>query len=300
MRGVPIDNEWSGSMPEIYERFLVPALFAPYAEHLAQRAAAEAPATVLEVAAGTGAPTRALVAALPGARVTATDLNPAMVSWSAQRLPEADWQVADARDLPVPDASVDLVACQFGVMFVPDKIAAFTEAAGALAPQGALLCTTWGRVETSPFPEALVAALAEVLPVDPPDFVARIPHGYADPAQVATGFCQGTPLRFALEARGGSERDQSRATSPDSSSPADQSASDNHPGLTYDIAADRARRQSLIRLCASLPAARNRSIVAPSQHIRSPAHPPASVMERPLVACRPSRGRATQPEPSRR
>ena len=230
MRGMPIDNAWSGEMPEIYERFLVPALFAPYAEHLAQRAAAKAPASVLEVAAGTGALTRELVAALPGARVTATDLNPAMVSWSAQRLPEAEWQVADALDLPVPDASVDLVACQFGVMFVPDKIAAFTEAARALTPQGALLCTTWGPVEDSPFPAALVAALAEVLPVDPPDFVARIPHGYADPAQIAadlraaglqpsieltvlpgrapsaaalaTGFCQGTPLRFALAARG--------------------------------------------------------------------------------------------------
>ena len=230
MRGMPIDNEWSGSMPEIYERFLVPALFTPYAAHLAQRAAAEAPATMLEVAAGTGALTRALVAVLPGARVTATDLNPAMVSWSAQRLPEADWQVADALDLPVPDASVDLIACQFGVMFVPDKIAAFTEAARVLAPQGALLCSTWGPVESSPFPAALVAALAEVLPVDPPDFVARIPHGYADPAQVAAdlraagllpsieptvlrgrapsaaalamGFCQGTPLRFALQARG--------------------------------------------------------------------------------------------------
>lgn len=231
---MPIDNEWSGSMLEIYEHFLVPALFTPYAAHLAQRAAAEAPATVLEVAAGTGALTRALVAALPGARVTATDFNPAMVSWSAQRLPEANWQVADALDLPVPDASVDLIACQFGVMFVPDKIAAFTEAARVLAPQGALLCSTWGPVESSPFPAALVAALvaalAEVLPVDPPDFIARIPHGYADPAQVADdlraagllpsieptvlrgrapsaaalamGFCQGTPLRFALQARG--------------------------------------------------------------------------------------------------
>lgn len=225
-----VDTVWSGAMPEVYERFLVPALFAPYAELLAQRATAEAPASVLEVAAGTGALTRALVAALPAARVTATDLNPAMVSWSARRVPEADWQVADALDLPVPDGSVDLVACQFGVMFVPDKVAAFAEAARALVPQGALLCSTWDRVETSPFPEALVAAVAEVLPVDPPDFVARIPHGYADPEQVAAdlraaglvasieptvltgrapsaaalamGFCQGTPLRFALEARG--------------------------------------------------------------------------------------------------
>ena len=225
------DVTWSGSMPEIYDRELGPALFAPYAEDLARRAAALAPQRVLELAAGTGIATAALVRALPAASILATDLNEAMVSWAAPRIHGATWETADALSLDLPDASFDLVVCQFGVMFFPDKAMAFREAARVLAPKGTVLFTVWDTVETSGFPAALVDSLAAVLPDDPPTFVVRVPHGYADPDQIAAdvasgglqvltverlvlrgsarsarglaeGFCLGTPLRFALEERG--------------------------------------------------------------------------------------------------
>jgi SAM-dependent methyltransferase len=225
------DARWLADMPEYYDRCLGPALFAPYASQLAEIIAAQAPRTVLEVAAGTGILTAELMQALPTARITATDLNAAMVTWAARRVSGPDWQVADAARLAFPDGYFDLVVCQFGVMFFPDKPAAFAEAGRVLRPDGHFVFTVWDSVDTSDFPAALVAALAEVTPDDPPDFVVRIPHGYHDLGRIrqdvtaggltvqsierlvlrgtapsarviAEGFSYGTPLRFALQQRG--------------------------------------------------------------------------------------------------
>lgn len=228
------DAVWSESMPEIYDRCLGPALFRPFAVDVARRAAALNPSRVLELAAGTGVATAELVRALPAAAITATDLNPAMVQWAAERVPGPSWSTADAQSLDFPDRSFDLVVCQFGVMFFPDKPAAFAEVCRVLAPGGVLLFTVWDTVEGSAFPSALVSGVAAALPVDPPDFLMRVPHGYTDAGRIradveagalqiaaiervtlrghapsaqvlADGFCRGTPLRFALQARGSLE-----------------------------------------------------------------------------------------------
>jgi SAM-dependent methyltransferase len=225
------DTSWVDSMPEIYDTHLGPVLFAPFAAHLASIAAALRPGRVLELAAGTGIATAALVAALPGAEITATDLNPAMVSLGEQRVPRAGWRTADAQALDLPDDAFDLVVCQFGAMFFPDKPRAFAEAARVLRPGGILLLDVWDRVETSAFPAALVEAVAVVLADDSPCFLARVPHGYADLAQIAAdvtagglvldsiervalpgtatsarslaeGYCLGSPLRFELAEHG--------------------------------------------------------------------------------------------------
>ena len=131
------EAQWEGSMPEVYDRCLGPALFAPYAADLARRAAERRPTRVLEVAAGTGILTRALVGA--GLDVVATDLNEAMVAWGAARVPGATWRQGDAQVLDVEASSVDLVVSQFGVMFVPDRAAAHSEAARVLRPGGTSL-----------------------------------------------------------------------------------------------------------------------------------------------------------------
>src|SRR5438270_7906794 len=110
------DATWDDSMPEIYDRCLGAALFLPYARHLASSASSldPMPHDVLELAAGTGLLTAELIAELPAANLVATDLNPAMVQWGSRRVPAVDWRAADATRLPFPDASFDLVACQFG------------------------------------------------------------------------------------------------------------------------------------------------------------------------------------------
>src|SRR3954468_14287236 len=211
-------------MSAAYDEYLVPAVFQPYADDLASRVARHQPRAVLELAAGTGVLTRAMLAKLPGVQITATDLNVAMVDVGSAHVPAATWQQADAMQLPFGDASFDLVACQFGVMFFPDRPAAYGEVARVLRPGGHFLFNSWGPLATQDVETTVIAALAECFPDDPPTFLARVPHGYHDAqriaadlttagfgdvhietvsldctgktaAELALGYCRGTPLR---------------------------------------------------------------------------------------------------------
>lgn len=227
------DAVFAGSVPAIYERYLVPMTFEPYALDLVERLRARAPRRLLELAAGTGAVTRHLAASLPDSTIVATDLNPAMLEQArALGTPRAvEWQAADALALPFGDAAFDAVVCQFGAMFFPDKTKGFSEARRVLAPAGVLLFNVWDRLEDFELEHAVIQALERVFPDDPPRFLARTPHGYRDPElierdlraagfttkpeitvvtkrsraasaqDVARGYCQGTPLRGEIEAR---------------------------------------------------------------------------------------------------
>ena len=138
------DAQFLGSIPDTYERLMVPMIFAAPAELLAAAVAERAPASVLETAAGTGVLTRAMRRMLPGAAITATDLNQPMLDEAARRsgLADVTWQQADATALPFDDGSFDVVACQFGVMFFPDKVRGFSEARRVLRPGGAFVFNT--------------------------------------------------------------------------------------------------------------------------------------------------------------
>jgi ubiquinone/menaquinone biosynthesis C-methylase UbiE len=235
------DRVFSGSIPEVYERFLVPLLFEPYAADLANRVAASGATEVLETAAGTGALTRALAARLPPtARIVATDLNAPMLEQAQARNPgggRVRWQQADALALPFADGSFDAVACQFGAMFFPDKVQGYREARRVLRPEGRFFFNVWDRIDANAFAQAVTDALAEVFPDDPPRFLARTPHGHADAQRIradleaadfreiaievveavsrapsardaAVAYCQGTPLRAEIEARGASRLEE--------------------------------------------------------------------------------------------
>ena len=134
---LPPDAAFTGSVAQLYERLMVPLIFAPYADDLAARVARAAPQRVLELAAGTGVVTRRLAAQLTGDLV-ATDLNTTMLD-EAARLGTArpvEWRQADAMALPFGAAEFDAVVCQFGVMFFPDKPHGYAEARGVLRPGG--------------------------------------------------------------------------------------------------------------------------------------------------------------------
>ncbi len=142
-----MNRSFSGSMPELYDRFLVPLQFEPFAQDLAQRLGTVTSGQLLELAAGTGVVTRALARTLPGSvDITATDLNPAMLEQAKTYagLERVAWREADAMALPFPDGAFDYVVCQFGVMFFPDKPAAFREARRVLRPGGQFLFNVWG------------------------------------------------------------------------------------------------------------------------------------------------------------
>ena len=229
------DKVFAGSIPENYDRYMVPLIFESYAGDIARRAAALSPKAVLETAAGSGVVTRALAPKLPpDARYVATDLNQPMLDYAATRQDRDDriaWRKADAQALPFEDAAFDLVCCQFGVMFFPDRPSAYREARRVLRPGGCFLFNTWDRIEDNVFADDVTNALAEFFPNDPPRFLARTPHGYHDtalirsdlakagfsnvaietraeqsrapsPHLVAVAYCQGTPLRNEIEARG--------------------------------------------------------------------------------------------------
>ena len=148
--GATTDAVFAGSIPTIYEQYLGPLLFEPYAEDLAQRVSDLHEGVVLELAAGTGAVTRALHQALPSAvQIIATDLNPGMrlLGETQTNGPRVRWQQVDAQQLPFADATADAVVCQFGVMFLPDKQLGYREARRVLRAGGRYLFNVWDRVE---------------------------------------------------------------------------------------------------------------------------------------------------------
>lgn len=238
---------FKGAMPAFYDRYLGPISFAPYAAETAARVKALGPRRVLETACGTGIVTYAMRDALPeNVEIVATDLSPAMVDFAAAKQPDAriSWQQADAQKLPFPDRSFDVVVCQFGVMFFPDKPQGLREAKRVLAPKGRFIFTAWDGLENNELPRINAEAVAELFPDDPPTFMQRVPYGYHDQATImaqlrdagfatvnidivqknpdvasardyAIGSCQGGPLRNEIEQRdpGGLERATDAAAS---------------------------------------------------------------------------------------
>lgn len=178
----PVDIRFSGSVPANYDRYMVPLLFRPYARLLAERAAELGPTTVLETAAGTGAVTGVLADALPNAEIVATDLNQAMLDVAATRVcaPNVRFREADALDLPFDNGSFDLVVCQFGVMFFPDKVAGNAEAHRVLRDGGYYLVAIWDEIERNPLSNLAHQTMQTLFPDNPPMFMKRGPFSYAD------------------------------------------------------------------------------------------------------------------------
>ena len=228
------DVVFAGSIPDLYERYLVPLIFQPYADDLVNRVVEREPSSVLELAAGTGVVTRALASRLIEiAAITATDLNQPMIDHAANigTSRPVTWRQADAVSLPFDDESFDAVVCQFGVMFFPDRHRAYTEMRRVLRPGGVALFNVWDSIEHNDFAHVVTQAVATVFADDPPRFLPRTPYAYnnikviradvlaagfdtsltidtvsarskaATCSMPAIGFCQGSPLRGEIEAR---------------------------------------------------------------------------------------------------
>lgn len=225
--------EFSGSVPSFYDRYLGPVLFEPYAKDLVSRLPPGDLLRVLEIACGTGIVTRRLRASLGNsATLIATDLNESMLDYARDAV-AADgiiWQQADAQALEFAEGSFDVVVCQFGFTFLPDKVQGFREVHRVLAPGGLLLANTWHSLEANPVAGAVHATVARLFPADPPRFL-EVPYGYHETDQIrldmalagwenlrletvrvqalapsaadlATGFAFGTPLAHELAERG--------------------------------------------------------------------------------------------------
>lgn len=234
MSGHETDKVFAGSIPELYDKHLVPLIFEPYAADLVHRIASRPLACVLEIAAGTGVVTRALASMLPNrVSVIATDLNQPMLDHASSvgTTRPVEWRQADAMQLPFRDGMFDAVVCQFGVMFFPEKARAYSEARRVLRRGGVFIFNVWDRIEENQFAETVTNALEPIFPEDPPRFLARTPHGYYDHETIkrdlargdftaspgivtlaarsraksfripAIAYCQGTPLRDEIKRR---------------------------------------------------------------------------------------------------
>jgi SAM-dependent methyltransferase len=229
-----VDKLFAGSIPALYDRHLGQLMFEPYAVDLAERIVRLQPGRLLEIAAGTGIVTRALVRHLGAdTAILATDLNQPMLDFADAQTAAANvtFRKADALSLPYDDSSFDVVVCQFGVMFFPDRPAAYREARRVLKPGGRFLFNVWDRLAENEFADVVSHAVAALFPDNPPGFLGRTPYGYFDTVAIrgalgeagfrrtevetlarqshapssrdaAIGFCEGTPLRNEIEAKG--------------------------------------------------------------------------------------------------
>jgi SAM-dependent methyltransferase len=224
---------FTGTVPGFYDRCLGPVLFEPYAADLVGRLPSRDGLRVLETACGTGLVTRRLREALPtSATLVATDLNEPMLSHAREAVggPGITWRVADAQALPFADGSFDVVVCQFGLMFLPDKPRGLREARRVLALDGVLLANVWQSLDENPAVQAVQTVVDRFFPDDPTRFLDT-PYGYHEQAQLhadlseggwadahledvrltgrgpsaldfATGFVRGSPLTHELSERG--------------------------------------------------------------------------------------------------
>ena len=194
------------SIPPIYDEFLGPVFFEPYAVDLAGRLAGLREGRVLELAAGTGILTRCLRDALPSTvEIVATDLNGAMLERAKPKFTTSErvaFSVADATKLPFADESFDAVACQFGIMFFPDKPASLRECLRVLRPGGSLLFNVWDSLEHNDLARIADDAVRAAFPADPPTFY-HTPYGCFDVESIssmvaAAGFEAGEHAALSL------------------------------------------------------------------------------------------------------
>ena len=192
--------------------------------------------------------TRHLATRLPeNVSIVATDLNQDMIDHATELGSDRDleWRQADALNLPFDDGSFDVVACQFGVMFFPDKVKAYSEAHRVLTDGGIFVFNVWDSIGDNEFAQVVETACRSVFPDDPPLFLSRTPYGYHEPSVIAAdlaaagfaarpeietvthrsraptpghpaiGFAQGTPLRNEIEERDASRLDEATSVATD-------------------------------------------------------------------------------------
>lgn len=144
---------------ELYERILVPALFAPFAGRLVELARCPPGGALLDVACGTGAVSRAATAAGCG-RVVGLDAAARMLAQASGE--GVEWVEGDAAALPFEDAAFDALTCGFGLMFFRRPVPALVELRRVLRPRGHLAASVWCGLEANPELATLGEALRNV------------------------------------------------------------------------------------------------------------------------------------------
>jgi ubiquinone/menaquinone biosynthesis C-methylase UbiE len=176
--------ELEGNADERYERYLVPAMFGPWAEDLVALAAPQSGEAVLDVACGSGIVARLLAQRVgPSGKVVGLDFSAGRLAVARSLSPISgaaiEWQEGDALALPFAKSTFALVCCQQGLQFFPDRLKALTEMHRVLMPGGRLALNVWRSVEYNPGAEAMAEALERYVSPEAGTF-RRSPFAFGD------------------------------------------------------------------------------------------------------------------------
>jgi ubiquinone/menaquinone biosynthesis C-methylase UbiE len=155
-----------GSAPELYERYLVPAITLKWATDLVDRAMPAPGETLLDIACGTGVVARLAAQRMRSGSVVGLDINPGMLTVARSRSNSGatiTWLEGSALSLPFDDRSFGLVLCQLGLQFFPDRPLALREMKRVLAPSGRLALSVYSAIENTPGAHAFATALDDCL-----------------------------------------------------------------------------------------------------------------------------------------
>ena len=187
---MPDQEHWqlSGNAPELFERYLVPTITSKWAADLIERTSPRHGESVLDIACGTGIVARLAAERMAAGRVVGLDLNFGMlaVARSAPHgRPPIEWIKGSALDLPFDDGSFDLVLCQLGLQFFPDKPLAIREMRRVLRSPGRMALSVFSAIEQTPAAHAFVQALDRCLGPSA-SATKRAEHMFRDPDEVGT------------------------------------------------------------------------------------------------------------------
>jgi SAM-dependent methyltransferase len=160
----PSGFQLSGSAPELYQRYGVAAIGTAKAQELVTLAALQPGERVLDVACGTGVVTRQAAQAVGSTgQGVGLDINDGMLQVARTVTPPAGapitWREGSVLALPFPEATFDVVLCQWGLEFFPDRAHGLQEMARVLVPAGRLGLRVWRALARQPFQTAVLAAL---------------------------------------------------------------------------------------------------------------------------------------------
>jgi SAM-dependent methyltransferase len=208
-------GQWqvAGSAPEVYERELVPAVFGEWAPILVELAHPRSGERVVDVACGTGIVARIAAQRVgPTGAVVGIDLNPGMlrvarsvVSTDAWRGGPLQWQEAGADKLPFPDGSFDVVYCQLGLQFFPNRTAALREMRRVLGPEGRIALMVWRGIHESVGFAVLAEALERQVGL-PAAAIMRAPFGLSNADELGALVSAAGFQNVAIQQRSGTVR----------------------------------------------------------------------------------------------